>query len=159
MRVLSGARHAQAPHDWACIFAMFCNWRDAEGLFIWVRALYRFFCRYAGLLEATMEHVPSVCPIEPHELLEFCVNSGYKCRMEARGTLLIPPDYNVGLTDWERSVRLRCVMQWVLGSAWAVKYAMWTFVHLVGLLPVWFSYIYMISRLAWLSHCARSAEA
>lgn len=63
--------------------------------------------RYAGLLEATMDHLPSVCPIDPHELLEFCVESGYSCRLEARGSLLIPPDYNVGVTDWERSLRLR----------------------------------------------------
>ena len=27
--------------------------------------------------------------------------------MEPRGSLLIPPDFNVGLTDWERSKRLR----------------------------------------------------
>jgi hypothetical protein len=27
--------------------------------------------------------------------------------MEPRGSLLIPPDYNVGVTDWERSMRLR----------------------------------------------------
>jgi hypothetical protein len=65
-------------------------------------------CRYAGLLEATMVHKPHVCPITPQELLEFCREAGYSCRLEPRGTLLIPPDHNVGLTDWERSLRLRC---------------------------------------------------
>lgn len=65
--------------------------------------------RYAGLLEATMDHVPSVCPIEPAELLDFCTDSGYSYRVEAQGSLLIPPDYYVGMTDWERSLRLRCV--------------------------------------------------
>lgn len=63
--------------------------------------------RYAGLLEATMEHLPHVCPIEPRELLEFCLDSGYSCRLEADGSHLIPPNYNVGVTDWESSLRLR----------------------------------------------------
>jgi hypothetical protein len=63
--------------------------------------------RYSGLLEATMDHVPSVCPIEPVELLDFCTDSGYSYRVEAQGSLLIPPDYYVGITDWERSLRLR----------------------------------------------------
>ena len=66
-------------------------------------------CRYAGLLEASLEHVPHVSPITVQELLDFCEDAGYKCRLEPRGTLLLPPDYNIGLTDWERSLRLRCV--------------------------------------------------
>lgn len=32
---------------------------------------------------------------------------GYGCRLEPQGSLLIPPDFNVGVTDWERSMRLR----------------------------------------------------
>lgn len=63
--------------------------------------------RYSGLLEATMDHVPSVCPLEPAELLEFCSDSGYSYRVESKGSLLIPPDYYVGMTDWERLLRLR----------------------------------------------------
>jgi hypothetical protein len=63
--------------------------------------------RYSGLLEATMTHVPKVSPIESKELLDFCADSGYNCRLEPRGSLLMPPDYNVGMTDWERSLRLR----------------------------------------------------
>lgn len=55
-----------------------------------------------------MEHVPHVSPINVQELLDFCEDSGYKCRLEPRGTLLLPPDYNIGMTDWERSLRLRC---------------------------------------------------
>lgn len=54
-----------------------------------------------------MEHMPHVCPIEPSELLDFCTESGYTYRLESQGSLLIPPDYNVGMTDWERSMRLR----------------------------------------------------
>ena len=54
-----------------------------------------------------MDHQPSVMPILWGELVDFCNNSGYRCRLEARGSLLIPPDYNVGMTDWEKSLRLR----------------------------------------------------
>lgn len=63
--------------------------------------------RYAGLLEATMDHLPNVCSIPPQELLHFCMDAGYSCRLEQKGSLLIPPDFNVGVTDWERSLRLR----------------------------------------------------
>lgn len=55
-----------------------------------------------------MPHVPNVMPIEPKELLEFCSDAGYNCRLEPRGSWFTPPDYNVGMTDWERSLRLRC---------------------------------------------------
>ena len=61
-----------------------------------------------------MDHVPSVCPIEPAELLDFCTDSGYSYRVEAQGSLLIPPDYYVGMTDWERSLRLRCAMHLIM---------------------------------------------
>lgn len=54
-----------------------------------------------------MEHVPSVWPIEWGELLDFCNAAGYRCRLEPAGSLLIPPEYNVSLTDWERTLRLR----------------------------------------------------
>lgn len=63
--------------------------------------------RYSTLLEATMDHQPTVWPIEWKELVDFCNTSGYRCRLEPRGSLLIPPDINVGMTDWEKSVRLR----------------------------------------------------
>ncbi|KAL6763038.1 hypothetical protein V8C86DRAFT_3130291 [Haematococcus lacustris] len=63
--------------------------------------------RYAGLLEATMDHCPAVCSIPPEGLRAFCLEHGYGCRLEPQGSLLIPPDFNVGVTDWERSMRLR----------------------------------------------------
>lgn len=63
--------------------------------------------RYAGLLEASMEHSPTVIGLEPSELVDFCKDSNYSYRVEADGSLLIPPDYYVGITDWERSIRLR----------------------------------------------------
>lgn len=63
--------------------------------------------RYSTLLEATMEHQPTVWPIEWGDLLEFCNSSGYRCRLEPAGSLLIPPDYNVSMTDWEKCLKLR----------------------------------------------------
>jgi len=63
--------------------------------------------RYAGFLEAMMEHTPTVIPIEPNELVDFCSDHGYSYRVEAIGSLLIPPNYYVGITDWERALRLR----------------------------------------------------
>ncbi|PSC71555.1 hypothetical protein C2E20_5127 [Micractinium conductrix] len=72
--------------------------------------------RYATLLEATMDHEPTVWPIEWGELLEFCTSAGYRCRLEPAGSLLIPPDYNVGMTDWEKSLKLRKGEFSVLGA-------------------------------------------
>lgn len=63
--------------------------------------------RYAGLLEASMEHSPTVIGLEPSELLDFCNDSNYSYRVEGDGSLLVPPHYYVGITDWERSNRLR----------------------------------------------------
>ena len=63
--------------------------------------------RYASRLEATMDRPPNVVPITPSELLEFCLESGYNCRLEQGGSMLCPPDFNVDVTDWERSLRLR----------------------------------------------------
>lgn len=54
-----------------------------------------------------MEHTPHVCAIPPRDLLSFCLDQAYSCRLEPRGSLLIPPDFNVSITDWERSMRLR----------------------------------------------------
>lgn len=67
--------------------------------------------RYACLLEVTMEpHTPHVYSIAATELYDFCRERCYRCCLEPSGTLLIPPDYNVGLTDWERASKLRCVL-------------------------------------------------
>eukprot|EP00887_Chlorella_sp_A99_P002858 scaffold6.g2858.t1 len=77
--------------------------------------------RYACLLEATMDHEPTVWPIEWGDLLEFCNSAGYRLRLEPGGSLLIPPDYNVGMTDWEKSLRLRKGEFAVLDSEPAVQ--------------------------------------
>lgn len=63
--------------------------------------------RYANLLEASMQHQPTVRPITTQELLEFCSEAGYNCRLEPRGSDLFPPNCNMGVTDWERSLKLR----------------------------------------------------
>ena len=65
--------------------------------------------RYASQLEAAGmdKHAPSVSAIDSAELLDFCSDAGYDARLEARNTSLLPPECSVGLTDWERSARLR----------------------------------------------------
>jgi hypothetical protein len=70
-----------------------------------------------------MDHQPTVWPIEWGELLEFCNSAGYRCRLEPSGSLLIPPDYNVGMTDWEKSLRLRKGEFSVLGAEPAPRQA------------------------------------
>lgn len=72
--------------------------------------------RYATLLEATMDHTPHVCPIPWSEVEEFCRAWGYCCRLEPADSLLIPPEKNVCVTDWERSLRLRQGEYEVLGE-------------------------------------------
>eukprot|EP00210_Caulerpa_lentillifera_P008916 g8507.t1 len=63
--------------------------------------------RFSGLLEATMPHLSTVHTIKALELVQFCNDSGYACRLELEGSNLTPPEFNVGVTDWERSMRLR----------------------------------------------------
>lgn len=63
--------------------------------------------RFSGLLEASMPHVSTVHTIRSSELIQFCSNSGYECRLELDGSTLMPPEFNVGITDWERSMKLR----------------------------------------------------
>ena len=63
--------------------------------------------RFSGLLEASMPHVSTVHTIKSSELIQFCSNSGYDCRLELEGSTLMPPEFNVGITDWERSMKLR----------------------------------------------------
>ena len=54
-----------------------------------------------------MVHAPQVSAIQVPELIDFCAEAGHQFRLEAAGTLLIPPSFNVTVTDWERSIRLR----------------------------------------------------
>ena len=66
--------------------------------------------RYSSQLQHSMHHQPSVVPINPCELLTFCNEAGYRCKLEEAGTKLTPPSFNVGITDWERSLRQRYVL-------------------------------------------------
>lgn len=64
--------------------------------------------RYACLLEASMEpHHPRVFSINTQLMVRFCREHGYHCRMEPAGSLTVPPEHSVTLTDWERVKNLR----------------------------------------------------
>lgn len=54
-----------------------------------------------------MRPAGEVRPMAPKELLHFCVEAGYHCRLESEGTLLVPPDLDTPMSDWERTVKLR----------------------------------------------------
>lgn len=53
-------------------------------------------------------HTPRVLSLPTDELIDFCMERGYRCKVERQGTGLSPPEKNVDLTDWERAQRLRC---------------------------------------------------
>mmetsp|Transcript_68668 Transcript_68668/g.217182 ORF Transcript_68668/g.217182 Transcript_68668/m.217182 type:complete len:345 (-) Transcript_68668:1991-3025(-) len=63
--------------------------------------------RYSVLLEAQMEHCPEVEGMPPDDLIEFCMDSGYNCRVMPAGSLIMPSENTVEVTDWERAMRLR----------------------------------------------------
>lgn len=63
--------------------------------------------RYADMLGTRMRPAGEVRPMAPKELLHFCVEAGYHCRLESEGTLLVPPDLDTPMSDWERTVKLR----------------------------------------------------
>lgn len=63
--------------------------------------------RFATLLEATMFHKPSVFSLSWADVTEWCNETNTRCRLEAAGSLLIPPEANVGVTDWERALALQ----------------------------------------------------
>lgn len=63
--------------------------------------------RFATLLEASLEHVPSVFPTSWGEITDWCEENNTRCRLEPGGSLLIPPESNVTMTDWERALALQ----------------------------------------------------
>jgi hypothetical protein len=63
--------------------------------------------RFATLLEATMVHKPSVFSISWGDVTDWCNESNTRCRLEPAGSLFIPPEANVGVTDWERALALQ----------------------------------------------------
>ncbi|KAG1666445.1 hypothetical protein FOA52_015115 [Chlamydomonas sp. UWO 241] len=73
--------------------------------------------RYASLLEHTMEpHVPQVCSVPVVEIIDFCLDHQYRCQVELFGSCLMPPEFNVGITDWERARALRAGLYAVLAT-------------------------------------------
>ena len=66
------------------------------------------WCRYATKLDAHSTQLQGqVQSMVPRDLLQFCVQAGYNCRLEPQGTMVSPPEVDVPLSDWERSVKLR----------------------------------------------------
>lgn len=118
--VRNGRRYLNLPQVYVILFGV--KKSATEGIYslrsyngmtgLHVETIICFECneeafRFAGLLEATMQHAPTVHTIQPRDLLRFCKESGYSCRLEPKGSMFMPPEFNVGITDWERSMRLR----------------------------------------------------
>lgn len=57
--------------------------------------------RYSVLLEAQDFMSPAVEAIDSEEVEEFCRDADYDCVMVPEGTLTLPPEDNVELTDWQ----------------------------------------------------------
>lgn len=83
-----------------------------DGSVINVDTVVAFECaddaeRFSTLLEASLSHVPTVFPMTWSEITEWCNENNTRCRLETSGSLLLPPDSNVNVTDWERTLRLQ----------------------------------------------------
>jgi hypothetical protein len=63
--------------------------------------------RFATLLEASLKHHPAVYSTSWGDITEWCEENNAKCRLEPSGSLLIPPESNVSVTDWERALALQ----------------------------------------------------
>lgn len=63
--------------------------------------------RFATLLEASLRHQPAVYSTSWSDITEWCSENNARCRMESSGSLLIPPESNVSVTDWERALALQ----------------------------------------------------
>lgn len=79
--------------------------------------------RFVTLLEPSLTHKPSVFSISWCEVTEWCEENNTRCRLEPAGSLLIPPEANVGVTDWERALALQRGEYHVLDAEPAVGYA------------------------------------
>ena len=76
--------------------------------------------RFATLLEASLYHVPSVYATSWGDITDWCTENNTRCRLEPSGSLLMPPDANVAVTDWERALSLQRGMYSVLDEEPAV---------------------------------------
>ena len=63
--------------------------------------------RFATLLEASLRHHPAVYSTSWVDITEWCEENNARCRLEPSGSLLIPPESNVSVTDWERALALQ----------------------------------------------------
>ncbi|KAI8113688.1 hypothetical protein M9435_003682 [Picochlorum sp. BPE23] len=63
--------------------------------------------RFATLLEASLRHHPAVYSTSWVDITEWCDENNARCRLEPSGSLLIPPESNVSVTDWERALALQ----------------------------------------------------
>ncbi|NBO30943.1 MAG: DUF3110 domain-containing protein [Cyanobacteria bacterium WB6_1B_304] len=68
--------------------------------------------RYALLLEAQDFLQPSIETVDQSEIEEFCASAGYHCQYVPSGfiphndlekLLLVPPETNLAMTDWQSS--------------------------------------------------------
>eukprot|EP00890_Picochlorum_soloecismus_P001999 jgi/Picsp_1/27/NSC_00027-R1_hypothetical protein CHLNCDRAFT_56897 [Chlorella variabilis] len=63
--------------------------------------------RFATLLEASLRHQPAVYSTSWADIKEWCTENNARFRLEPAGSLLIPPESNVSITDWERALALQ----------------------------------------------------
>lgn len=57
--------------------------------------------RYGLMLEAQDFASPSIEALESEEIEEFCQDAGYTCKIVPEGTLTVPLETNVEVTDWQ----------------------------------------------------------
>jgi hypothetical protein len=57
--------------------------------------------RFALMLEAQDFPAPTVEGLEQDEIEEFCGDADYDCQLVEEGMLALPPETNLGETDWQ----------------------------------------------------------
>ncbi len=63
--------------------------------------------RFATLLEASLRHQPAVYSTTWGDITDWSKENAARCRLEPPGSLLLPPESNVSVTDWERALALQ----------------------------------------------------
>jgi len=63
--------------------------------------------RFSTLLEASLRHQPAVYSTTWGDITEWSTENAARCRLEPSGSLLLPPESNVSVTDWERALALQ----------------------------------------------------
>lgn len=63
--------------------------------------------RFATLLEASLRHQPAVYSTTWGDITDWSKENAARCRLESPGSLLLPPESNVSVTDWERALALQ----------------------------------------------------